>query len=617
MTVQSCTFAENIFSDHGAIYLNQAMLPTLRIGNTILQGPGGIIRNNGGTVTSLGYNLTTDDGGGFLTATGDQVHADPKLDPAGLQNNGGATLTIALLPNSPAIDQGNSFGLTSDQRGGARPIDNPNVSNASDGSDIGAFEAASDPQQSTMPFLTVTTASDHDDGVCGAGDCTLREAVERTNTVTGDNTIMFASNIIGTLTLQTALGELVVTDSINIVGPGARILAVSGNEAHRVFNFASTSTTNSVSGLTIQDGWNAGGNSGASNFGGGIYNQSTLRLTDCMFTNNFVSGRPNNDGHGGAGGSGFGGGIYNAGFVGLDRCTFYRVSSGNVAGGGQGSDATQFNTPGGNGGDAAGGALYNAAGGGVAISNCTFNGNSAGAGRGGASGLSFGGSGGVASGTICNLGTIIITGSTISGNVGSGGAGGTGTHGNNGASGKGIGGIAAIAGNSCTVQNTITAGNTGNNGGGNDVDGAFVSSGYNLIGNGDFSTGFTATGDQVGTTAAPINPQLGPLQNNGGATDTMALLTNSPAIDQGKRFGLLRTNVVMSDHLTRRLLRTRPAGMAATSARSNLEEHSCRSPRYPVSCMAQPARSIYLFHLLTPSASNAAVADRPVTIKSC
>ena len=222
VTVQSCTFAEDIFSDHGAIYLNQAMLPTMRIGNTILQGPVGIIRNDGGTVTSLGYNLTSDNGGGFLTAIGDQVNTDPKLDLAGLQNNGDGPLTIALLPNSPAIEQGKSCGLTSDQRGGARPIDNPNVSNASDGSDIGAFEAASDPQQSTMPFLTVTTASDHDDGVCGAGDCTLREAVERTNIVTGNNTIMFAGNIVGTLTLQTALGELVVTDSINIVGPGAR-----------------------------------------------------------------------------------------------------------------------------------------------------------------------------------------------------------------------------------------------------------------------------------------------------------------------------------------------------------------------------------------------------------
>ncbi len=254
----------------------------------------------------------------------------------------------------------------------------------------------------------------------------------------------------------------------------------------------------------------------------------------------------------------------------------------------------------------------------VGISDCTFNGNGAGAGRGGASGLSFGGSGGVASGTICNLGAMGITGSTISGNVGSGGAGGTGTHGSNGASGKGIGGITSIAGGSGTVRNTITAGNTGNNGGGNDVDGAFVSSGYNLIGNGDFSTGFTATGDQVGTTAAPINPQLGPLQNNGGATDTMALMANSPAIDQGNRFGLtLRTNVVTSDHLMPRLLRTRPAVMAATSVRSNLEEHSCRSPRSLVSCMAQPAPSIYLFHLPAPSASNAAPADPQAIIRSC
>ena len=131
-----------------------------------------------------------------------------------------------------------------------------------------------------------------------------------------------------------------------------------------------------------------------------------------------------------------------------------------------------------------------------------------------------------------------ITGSTISGNVGSGGAGEPARTGSNGASGKGIGGITSIAGGSDTVRNTITAGNTGNNGGGNDVHGAFASSGYNLIGNGDFSTGFTATGDQVGTTAAPINPQLGQLQNNGGATETMALLANSPAIDQGKRFEL-------------------------------------------------------------------------------
>ena len=40
------------------------------------------------------------------------------LDPAGLQNNGGPTQTIALLPGSPAIDKGKNFsGSTLDQRG--------------------------------------------------------------------------------------------------------------------------------------------------------------------------------------------------------------------------------------------------------------------------------------------------------------------------------------------------------------------------------------------------------------------------------------------------------------------------------------------------------------------
>ena len=49
------------------------------------------------------------------------------------------------------------------------------------------------------------------------------------------------------------------------------------------------------------------------------------------------------------------------------------------------------------------------------------------------------------------------------------------------------------------------------------------------------STGLTngVNNDQVGTRASPINPQLGPLQNNAGPTDTRALLMNSPAINAG------------------------------------------------------------------------------------
>ena len=59
-----------------------------------------------------------------------------------LQNNGGPTQTHELLSGSPAIDKGDSFGLDKDQRGSDRPFDNAAITNASDGSDIGAFEAA-------------------------------------------------------------------------------------------------------------------------------------------------------------------------------------------------------------------------------------------------------------------------------------------------------------------------------------------------------------------------------------------------------------------------------------------------------------------------------------------
>jgi CSLREA domain-containing protein len=530
LTVTSCTITGNSSSSGGGINNSTRV----NLGNTILSNNSGANLVSGGTstISSLGYNLSDDNGSGFLHGPGDKINTDPKLDPYGLQNNGGPAQTIALTPASPAIDQGNSFGLTTDQRGSARPVDNPNVPNASDGSDIGAYEAPADPIQSTVT-LVVTTTDDHDDGICGVTDCTLREAIQRANALPGPNIIVCAANVTGTITLQTGLGELVISDSTNINGPGARILTISGNEAHRVFNF--NGGTSTVSGVTIRDGWNAGSSGGVTRMGGGIYNQATLTLSDCMLTNNFVQGGNNNDGFGGAGGSAFGGGIYNAGTLTLNRCTY----SGNIAGGGGGSDNSHVAGHGGAGGDGAGGAVYNAAGATLAVNNSTFNGNSCAGGHGGNSAFSTGGNGGQGnSGAICNLGTMVVSATTIDGNFGTGAFGGTGSHGANGGNGKGIGGVASVAGSSSTLRNTINAGNTGNNGGGGDVDGAFISSGYNLIGIGDFSTGFNASGDQVGTTAAPIDPRLGPLQNNEGTTDTMALMANSPAIDQGKSFGL-------------------------------------------------------------------------------
>src|SRR5205814_4501947 len=76
------------------------------IRDTILNGSGlgENLDNLSGSVSSLGYNLSSDNGGGFLTATGDQINTDPLLGP--LQDNGGPTFTHELLADSPAIDAG-------------------------------------------------------------------------------------------------------------------------------------------------------------------------------------------------------------------------------------------------------------------------------------------------------------------------------------------------------------------------------------------------------------------------------------------------------------------------------------------------------------------------------
>ena len=79
---------------------------TLEIGNTVLRAgtSGPNVSNHGGTIISHGYNVCSDDGGGFLNGPGDEIKTDPLLGP--LQNNGGPTFTHALSPGSPAIDAG-------------------------------------------------------------------------------------------------------------------------------------------------------------------------------------------------------------------------------------------------------------------------------------------------------------------------------------------------------------------------------------------------------------------------------------------------------------------------------------------------------------------------------
>ena len=115
-------------NDNGGIS-TQAM----EIGNTILDGNTGA--NIDGTATSLGYNISSDDGGGNLTGPGDQINTAPLIGP--LQDNGGPTLTHALLPGSPAINAGDPNFTPppfSDQGG------SPSVRVFNGRIDIGAFE---------------------------------------------------------------------------------------------------------------------------------------------------------------------------------------------------------------------------------------------------------------------------------------------------------------------------------------------------------------------------------------------------------------------------------------------------------------------------------------------
>src|SRR6266446_8443134 len=109
LRINNSTLSGNLANSGGAIYNTGSHFggtATLDIGNTILNSgaTGGTLFNDGGTVTSHGFNLSSDDAGGNLNGPGDQINTDPLLGP--LQDNGGPTFTHALLPGSPAIDTG-------------------------------------------------------------------------------------------------------------------------------------------------------------------------------------------------------------------------------------------------------------------------------------------------------------------------------------------------------------------------------------------------------------------------------------------------------------------------------------------------------------------------------
>src|SRR5262245_56633149 len=184
---------------------------------------------------------------------------------------------------------------------------------------------------------TLTVLSAADDGSAG----TLRAVLAGADD--GD-VVVFAPQVWGhTITLTQ--GQLVIDDSLTIDGPGAGMVAVSGNNAGRIFEVVG-GTTATISGLTLK-----GGRAGD---GAAVLNAGHLTLSGAVLSGNMAEGLP--------GGAGRGGGVGNLPGATLVVC--HSVFAGNQALGGPG------------GGNALGGGIYNE-GGTVTIDHSTFDGNKA------------------------------------------------------------------------------------------------------------------------------------------------------------------------------------------------------------------------------------------------
>ncbi len=128
--------------------------------NTIVSFPQGGPQSCAGDISSGGFNLDDGNSCGFGQSS-DLVNVSPGLDLS-LEYLGGPTPTHALLSGSVAIDRGNSFGSSIDQRGLPRPSDFPAISNkeGGDGSDIGAFELQAPPDAVTLPAAPILVGTE-------------------------------------------------------------------------------------------------------------------------------------------------------------------------------------------------------------------------------------------------------------------------------------------------------------------------------------------------------------------------------------------------------------------------------------------------------------------------
>lgn len=362
--------------------------------------------------------------------------------------------------------------------------------------------------------LTVTKIADTSDNVCDA-DCSLREAVFAA--VSGD-TIEFAASVFNSVqTITLTLGELVIDKNLTVNGKSTNLTTISGNNASRVFRvfFGGNLTLN---GLTVTGGRD-GGN--GNKYGGGVFNGGTVSINNSILSGNTVAG----------GDISYGGAIYN------DDNSTMTITGSSISGNALAGFATNVNCR--------GGGIYNAANTTVNITNSTISNNT---------GNTIRDNAGI--GIYNQGGTLTITGSTISGNTVSnasantnhaGGIYNTGTitlinstiSGNTAISGNfSSGGGIYNAGTVTIINGTVTrntASSTFSRQGGGIANFGTLRA-VNTIISGNTSPRDT---DLYGGLAVNTNNYIGGdaklvlLGANGGATQTHALLSDSPALNTG------------------------------------------------------------------------------------
>ena len=287
-----------------------------------------------------------------------------------------------------------------------------------------------------------------------SGTGSLYAAITQANAAGGSNTIDFAHNVHGTITVKTGLPE--ITSDITITGPGASKLAISGGNEHQILYIGYNTTTKTpsdvtISGLTFKDGH--------SQYGGALEindKTGTVSISKCTFSGNKAVG-PNgyySDGKGADGG------IAQGGAIDMEVGKLLTITSSTISG----NTAQGGSAPGGASGLAAGnaygGGIYSKLGAPVEVVSSRITGNKAiggvglaattpgGPGANGQGGSQTGNNGsqgdqgytganggGAYGGGICSKGKLTIQSSTISGNAAIGGNGGIGSKGGQGGDG--------------------------------------------------------------------------------------------------------------------------------------------------------------------------------------